>query len=187
MKIKLSKVIYVVFILLGVFLINAFLFPRREYKIIDKINEKIVIRLWNPLNEEDNVNYLLNINTEQYNVYTGSYKTNTLIQYSPVWGVAEYSPDKKYYIKDLEIYKGDTLLSTYPKLTVTRKFRYWTKDGKYLIAIDNSKKKLWLLWFDLWWPAIKIINLETWDIQQIYLYNSANKNLRITDIIWITE
>jgi hypothetical protein len=162
-------------------------FPRKEYKIPDPIKEKIILRVSDSLQDDKSKKYILDLNTKQYVIYTGSYTENSIIQNRPTWDTIAYSPNHNYYIKDMQIYGVSGLIKTYPTLTIGKIFKYWTKDNNYLIAIDNTKKNIWLLWFDIWWPSVQIIDLKTWSTEQIYFHDSVNPNLRIIDLIWIAE
>ncbi len=180
---------YLIFIisLLLIWLVLFIFWPRKDYVITSIIKENMVVKVWESKAWNAFKNYLLDLNTGIFTNYSGSYDNRWIIQNNMDWDTIKYSPRKDYYIKNMQIYNLSWIIKTYPNLTITREYKYWTQDRKYLIAINNTQKRKWLLWFDLWWPAIYIIDLKSWNTKQIYFYDKNKHNNKIIDIVWIVE
>lgn len=177
-----------VFLLLIIFLFwIGYLFKINRDLVDYNISEKLVLKF-----EDDNNNYLVNLNNWKYILYKWDYKKYS---YNYEWWFDIIS-DRKIYNKNntyyfdywLRIYNEENKkIYSYPNSVVFES--YWSKDWKYVISRNWAITRMFWLFFQVTTahPIIMIIEPQTWKMTQLPILNNEWWYKRVEKILWYMD
>lgn len=164
-------------------------YPRPEYRIPDKLNEKFVIQTWiyssswfGEKNYVNNRNYLLDTSNYKFIYYTGSFNTGWVIIPEDNETIKYYNKDESYYIKSYWLYDKNNIAIKVD--SIRHQYRYWIKGWKYVVMVWNISKYKWIFKFSLGDNSIYIFDPKYPEKQQqIIFFDPETPNAKIIDII----
>jgi hypothetical protein len=183
----------ILLIISSIFLI-WYLFKINRDLVNYNIPEKLVVKF-----ENDDNNYLVNLNDWSYTKYDWKYKKylydfeistwfETTEHDMEIFKRKIYNQNNTYYFDyGLRIYnQNNKLVYRYKSPWFIE--AYWSKDWKYVIARNWLVERLFQLFFSIETahPIITIVEPETWKIRQLPIFQT-NWLARIEKILWYVD